>query len=95
MTAFNLYAALPVSMAASALAIGLLRPLARPLKLLDHPNERKHHAGAVPLVGGLAVFAAMLAAMLWPGESWIRSRATCSAPPACWSCWACWTIATT
>jgi UDP-GlcNAc:undecaprenyl-phosphate/decaprenyl-phosphate GlcNAc-1-phosphate transferase len=69
MNDLNLYTTLPVSMVASALAIGLLRHLARPLKLLDHPNERKQHAGAVPLVGGLAMFAAMLAAILWPGET--------------------------
>jgi UDP-GlcNAc:undecaprenyl-phosphate GlcNAc-1-phosphate transferase len=29
---------------------------------LDHPDERKHHAGAVPLVGGLGMFVAMAVA---------------------------------
>ena len=28
--------------------------------LIDHPDERKQHAGSVPLVGGIALFIALL-----------------------------------
>ena len=37
-------------------AIKLLKPLAGKVGLLDLPDQRKVHVGAVPLVGGLAVF---------------------------------------
>jgi len=33
--------------------------------LLDHPNERKHHQGAIPLVGGLAMFFAIAVSASW------------------------------
>ncbi len=42
-----------------------LRALARRIGLLDHPDERKHHVGAVPLVGGLAVYAGFLVTVLF------------------------------
>ncbi len=42
-----------------------LRTLARRIGLLDHPDERKHHVGAVPLVGGLAVYAGFLITVLF------------------------------
>ncbi len=32
---------------------------------LDHPDERKHHAGAVPVVGGLAMAFAIAVAAVW------------------------------
>jgi len=38
------------------IAIKLLKPLAGKVGLLDLPDQRKVHVGAVPLVGGLAVF---------------------------------------
>lgn len=40
----------------TALAIGLLRPLAMRIGLTDKPGQRKQHQGEVPLVGGLACF---------------------------------------
>lgn len=40
----------------SLLAIIVLRSFAGALGLVDHPNDRKHHVGSVPLVGGLAIF---------------------------------------
>ncbi|MBD8872129.1 MraY family glycosyltransferase, partial [Rhodanobacter sp. DHB23] len=49
---------------ASLVAILVLRRYAEPLGLLDHPGHRKLHAGAVPLVGGLAIFAGVLAGAL-------------------------------
>lgn len=32
---------------------------------LDHPNERKHHQGAIPAVGGLAMAVAIAVCALW------------------------------
>jgi UDP-GlcNAc:undecaprenyl-phosphate GlcNAc-1-phosphate transferase len=51
----------------TALLIAILRPLAAPLGLIDHPNDRKHHVGAVPLIGGLALFGGTVAANLFYG----------------------------
>lgn len=38
------------------LAIKALKPIAYKVGLLDTPNYRKHHQGAVPLIGGVAIF---------------------------------------
>lgn len=38
------------------LAIKTLKPIAHKVGLLDTPNYRKHHQGAVPLIGGIAIF---------------------------------------
>ena len=46
------------------LTIGLLKPVAEPLGLLDVPDSRKHHKGAIPLIGGLALFGALLVTWL-------------------------------
>lgn len=40
----------------TAVAIALLRPVARRVGLTDKPDKRKKHSGEIPLVGGLAVF---------------------------------------
>ena len=42
------------------ISLPVLIHLAPGLGLVDHPDERKHHAGSVPLVGGVAIFLAML-----------------------------------
>ena len=42
----------------SILTIIALRAVARDLRLVDLPDARKLHDGAVPLCGGLAIFAA-------------------------------------
>lgn len=39
----------------TAMAIMFLRPIAGKLQLVDLPNQRKQHVGAIPLIGGLAV----------------------------------------
>ena len=36
--------------------VPLFAVLARRVGLVDQPDERKQHEGAVPLVGGLAIF---------------------------------------
>ena len=38
--------------------IVLLRNTARRMGLVDHPSERKQHEGAIPVVGGIAIFGA-------------------------------------
>ena len=48
----------------TSVAMSLLRPLAAKLKLLDVPNQRKQHVGAIPLIGGIAVFAGVLLSSL-------------------------------
>ncbi|WP_448246051.1 UDP-N-acetylglucosamine--undecaprenyl-phosphate N-acetylglucosaminephosphotransferase [Thalassotalea agariperforans] len=48
------------------IAIKLLKPVAVEVGLVDKPNERKLHAGHIPLVGGISIFIAVLAAsLLW------------------------------
>lgn len=49
----------------------VLMRLAPRLALLDHPDWRKHHADPTPLVGGLAMFIALLfsAALFLPSEA--------------------------
>ena len=44
--------------------IVVLRPLAISVGLVDHPDERKRHADSVPLVGGIAIFCALLVSAL-------------------------------
>ena len=43
-----------------ALAMTWLTPVAEKFGLVDIPNKRKVHSGHVPLIGGLAMFGAML-----------------------------------
>lgn len=50
----------------TTVAIFVLGRFAAPLGLVDHPNERKHHVGSVPLVGGLAIFiGVVVGACIW------------------------------
>lgn len=48
----------------SLFALLVLRPIARHFRLIDLPNHRKAHSGAVPLIGGLSSFAGLLVAWL-------------------------------
>ncbi|MEW9624795.1 undecaprenyl/decaprenyl-phosphate alpha-N-acetylglucosaminyl 1-phosphate transferase [Rhodanobacter geophilus] len=50
-----------VAACASAAAIVVMRRFAVVLGLVDHPDQRKQHLGEIPLVGGLAIFAGMIA----------------------------------
>jgi UDP-GlcNAc:undecaprenyl-phosphate GlcNAc-1-phosphate transferase len=48
------------------LSIKLFKPIAIDVGLVDKPNERKRHDGQIPLIGGISIFAAVLAAsLLW------------------------------
>ncbi|MEO8444538.1 MAG: MraY family glycosyltransferase [Gammaproteobacteria bacterium] len=49
-----------VSLVATILLIVLLRPVAVRVGLVDIPNERKSHVSPTPLIGGLAVFSALV-----------------------------------
>jgi UDP-GlcNAc:undecaprenyl-phosphate GlcNAc-1-phosphate transferase len=46
------------------LAIKFVKPVAIEVGLVDKPNERKQHAGHIPLIGGISIFIAVLAASL-------------------------------
>lgn len=50
----------------SVCAILMLRPLAIWVDLLDVPGGRKQHARSAPLVGGMAVFAGIVVALIYP-----------------------------
>lgn len=48
------------------MAIKLFKPIAVDVGLVDKPDARKHHEGQIPLIGGISIFAAVLAAsLLW------------------------------
>ena len=53
----------------------ILRPVAFHIGLIDQPGERKQHAGAVPLTGGLAMFIALCLSILTLdiSISWLRA----------------------
>lgn len=53
----------------SALAIAILYRLAGAWGLVDRPDERKHHVGHIPLIGGLAAFVGVLAGALVDGQA--------------------------
>lgn len=56
-----------------ALVLPLALPLARRAGMVDHPGGRKHHDGAIPVVGGLVIFLAL-------GLSYLLFEATLSTP---------------
>jgi len=46
------------------LGIKTLRPVAARVGLVDIPDNRKQHSGHIPLIGGLAIYAGLMAALL-------------------------------
>lgn len=44
-------------------------PLSKRIGLLDYPDDRKQHEFATPVVGGISIFAGMLAGWLWLGQA--------------------------
>ncbi len=48
----------------SLISLVLLRPFARRIRLVDLPDHRKTHKGAIPLTGGLSAFSGLLLAWL-------------------------------
>lgn len=59
--------ALLIAFGVAALACRVLARFAGRLRLLDLPDQRKRHAAAVPLVGGIAVIAGFAAANVFGG----------------------------
>lgn len=57
-----IFMALVVAFSASVLTIKVLLPLAPHIGLVDLPNERKNHDGAIPLIGGISIFTGVLIA---------------------------------
>lgn len=51
----------------TVLCIVLLKPISGSLGLLDHPDKRKDHVGAIPLVGGIAIWIAFTISLLFMG----------------------------
>ncbi|MGL5344132.1 MAG: UDP-N-acetylglucosamine--undecaprenyl-phosphate N-acetylglucosaminephosphotransferase [Plesiomonas sp.] len=49
-----------IAFVTTALAIFCLRPISATLKLVDLPNKRKQHVGAIPLIGGIAICCGVL-----------------------------------
>lgn len=59
----EMFAAIAWSFFASLFAIRVAKPMAYRTGLVDKPNERKQHSGAVPLVGGIAIFFGVMTAI--------------------------------
>jgi UDP-GlcNAc:undecaprenyl-phosphate GlcNAc-1-phosphate transferase len=61
-----LYAA-AVALFLTIVMVLLLKPVASSVGLLDTPSDRKNHQGAIPLIGGVAIYAALgLSALIFP-----------------------------
>lgn len=59
-----IFLASSLSLLVSALVLGLLSRLAPQVRLMDYPGDRRRlHRQAVPLIGGLAIFAGLLAGL--------------------------------
>ncbi|HET9952530.1 MAG TPA: MraY family glycosyltransferase [Candidatus Eisenbacteria bacterium] len=69
----------PFSFAAALLLTPLVRSLARATGYLDHPDERKPHPHPTPLLGGVAVFGAMVIGPLL-SAALLRASPPISAP---------------
>lgn len=53
-----------IAVMGTSFAIAVLRPLSARLHLVDLPNQRKQHVGAIPLIGGISVFFGVLVSTL-------------------------------
>ena len=69
----------PFSFAAALVLTPLVRSLARATGYLDHPDERKPHPEPTPLLGGVAVFGAMVIGPLL-SAAFLRAAAPIPAP---------------
>lgn len=60
---YSLFALPILTGLASFIVILVLTPFAKRFRLLDVPNDRKHHGIAVPMVGGVAIYIVLLGSM--------------------------------
>ena len=100
----TLLLALLLALVVSALVLALLLRLAPRTGLMDLPGERRRiHREAAPRVGGLAIFAGLLASRVvappwrpwcpiwWPIWNWGAAGARCFSAMRGACCWAiCW-----
>ncbi|MBT8085175.1 MAG: undecaprenyl/decaprenyl-phosphate alpha-N-acetylglucosaminyl 1-phosphate transferase [Woeseia sp.] len=56
-----------LALGSTALCIALLKPVAARFGLLDHPDHRKNHDGAIPQIGGIAIWIAFAICLLFIG----------------------------
>ncbi|MCE2573601.1 UDP-N-acetylglucosamine--undecaprenyl-phosphate N-acetylglucosaminephosphotransferase [Motilimonas eburnea] len=49
---------------ASFISLFIFRKVAKRVGLVDKPNERKHHTGQIPLIGGISIYVALLLTLL-------------------------------
>ncbi|HJX37526.1 MAG TPA: MraY family glycosyltransferase [Anaerolineae bacterium] len=56
-------------------ATPVVRRIAGRLGVVDQPDSRRIHLAPVPLLGGLAIYAAFIVALLLFGEGWVISQA--------------------
>jgi len=56
-----------IAIGSTALCISLFKPIAGALGLVDHPDKRKDHVGAIPQVGGIAIYIAFTISLLFIG----------------------------
>jgi len=72
---FPYYASLITALALTVLVVNMLRPVAMRIGLVDVPDHRKNHEGAVPLVGGIGMFLALGFSVLTLDMplSWLRA----------------------
>ena len=53
-----------ISIVATFLAIGLIRPFAKKIGMIDIPSKRKSHLGNIPVIGGISIFIGMFASII-------------------------------
>jgi UDP-GlcNAc:undecaprenyl-phosphate GlcNAc-1-phosphate transferase len=72
---FDYPASILAAFGLTAFLLLLLRPAAFHIGLVDHPDKRKKHGGAVPLIGGIAMFVGFCFSILTLDISiaWLRA----------------------
>lgn len=59
-----------IAFSITAILLHELKPLALRINLVDHPDDdRKHHEGKIPLIGGIAMFCGFMLALLFLEQS--------------------------
>ncbi|NCO72188.1 MULTISPECIES: UDP-N-acetylglucosamine--undecaprenyl-phosphate N-acetylglucosaminephosphotransferase [Shewanella] len=64
----------------SFISLFVFRKLAKRFGLVDKPNERKHHVGQIPLVGGISIYCTLMIALfvLFPITNTLLLYVACS-----------------